>query len=49
VLRHADIRVTERVYAPLGLDDLRRGMQKASAKAEKLAKVLPMGNRAKAR
>ncbi len=45
VLRHADIRVTERVYAPLGLDDLRKGMEKASAKAEKLAKVLPLSRR----
>ncbi len=49
VLRHADIRVTERVYAPLGLDDLRKGMEKASAKAEKLAKVLPMSRQAKVR
>jgi len=27
LLRHADIRVTERVYAPLGLDDLREAME----------------------
>jgi integrase len=27
-LRHSDIRVTERVYAPLGLDDLRESLEK---------------------
>jgi integrase len=28
LLRHADIRVTERVYAPLGLEDLRAALEK---------------------
>jgi hypothetical protein len=29
LLRHSDIRVTERVYAPLGIDELREAMGKA--------------------
>jgi integrase len=35
LLRHSDIRVTEQVYAPLGLDDLRDAL-------EKREKVVPM-------
>lgn len=31
LLRHSDIRVTERVYAPLGLDDLRKGLEARDA------------------
>jgi integrase len=31
LLRHSDIRVTERVYAPLGLDDLRKGLEAREA------------------
>lgn len=34
LLRHADVRVTEKVYAPLGIDELR-------AAAEARSKVLP--------
>lgn len=29
LLRHADVRVTERVYAPLGIDDLRKAAEEA--------------------
>jgi integrase len=39
LLRHSDIRVTEQVYAPLGLNDLRRAVEQHSGK---LAKVLPI-------
>ena len=39
LLRHADVRVTERVYAPLGLDDLRAGLEKA---AEARGNVVPL-------
>lgn len=31
LLRHSDIRVTERHYAPLGLDDLRKGLEARDA------------------
>lgn len=31
LLRHSDIRVTERVYAPLGLDDLREALERRNA------------------
>ena len=27
LLRHSDVRITERVYAPLGIDDLRKAME----------------------
>jgi integrase len=30
LLRHADVRITERVYTPLGLDDLRPAMERAA-------------------
>ncbi|HEY3350631.1 MAG TPA: tyrosine-type recombinase/integrase [Thermoanaerobaculia bacterium] len=32
LLRHADIRVTERVYAPLGLEELREAVEKRTAR-----------------
>jgi integrase len=38
LLRHADVRVTERVYAPLGIEDLR-------AAVEHRASVLPFGEK----
>ena len=38
LLRHGDVRVTERVYAPLGLEDLR-------AAVEKRSEVLPFGKK----
>jgi len=38
-LRHSDIRVTQRHYAPLGIDELRRA---AEVQTGPLAKVLPM-------
>ena len=28
LLRHGDVRITEKVYAPLGLDDLRTALEK---------------------
>lgn len=31
LLRHGDVRITERVYAPLGLDDLRPGTEQSAA------------------
>ena len=34
LLRHADVRVTERVYAPLGIEELQRAMEKAQRPAE---------------
>ena len=39
LLRHSDVRVTERVYAPLGLDDLREGLDKV---ATARSNVIPM-------
>ena len=42
LLRHSDVRVTERVYAPLGLDDLREGLDKA---ATARGKVIPFKKR----
>ena len=39
LLRHADVRVTERVYVPLGLAELRKASEK---QARDLAKVLPV-------
>lgn len=39
LLRHADVRITEQVYAPLGLDDLREGIDKV---ATARAKVIPL-------
>jgi integrase len=36
LLRHSDIRVTERVYAPLGLDDLRAAVERRQADVIKL-------------
>lgn len=37
LLRHSDVRVTEQVYAPLGIEDLREAMEKRSQ-----AKVVPL-------
>jgi len=34
LLRHSDIRITERVYAPLGIEDLREAMEKVQQSAE---------------
>lgn len=45
LLRHGDVRVTERVYVPLGLDDLRPATEQHSGQ---LAKVLKMKPRKKA-
>ena len=42
LLRHADVRVTERVYAPLGLDELRKAV-------EKRTDALPFPSKAKGR
>ncbi len=42
LLRHADVRVTERVYAPLGLEELRKATEEQSGT---LAKVLRMRKR----
>ena len=42
VLRHSDVRVTERAYAPLSLDEIRRGVEAVSEEARKLGRVLPM-------
>ncbi len=39
LLRHSDIRVTERVYAPLGLADLRKGLE---AREADVVKFRPM-------
>ena len=36
LLRHSDIRVTERVYAPLGIDELRVAMGQAQEKREEV-------------
>jgi integrase len=46
MLRHSDIRVTERHYAPLGLEVIREA---AEGQSEKLAIVLPMPAKADAR
>jgi integrase len=43
LLRHADVRVTEQVYAPLGLADLRKATE---TQAAGLAKILPIERRA---
>ena len=42
LLRHSDIRVTERVYAPLGLDDLRAALEDVNRIDEN---VIPMNAR----
>ncbi len=39
LLRHADVRVTERVYAPLGLDELRKASERQSKTVVKLRKA----------
>jgi integrase len=39
LLRHSTVTVTEKVYAPLGLDDLRAGLEKS---AEARPKVVPL-------
>jgi integrase len=41
LLRHSNVRITERVYAPLDLKELRKA-------SEKMAKVLPMPHRTRA-
>ncbi len=45
-LRHSDIRVTQRHYAPLGIEELRKA---AEAQTGPLAKVLPMPERRRKR
>lgn len=42
LLRHSDIRVTERVYAPLGIDDLRAALEQVNRPG---AKVIPIKTR----
>ena len=42
LLRHSDVRITEQVYAPLGLEDLREGQAKV---AEARRKVIPFPGR----
>ena len=42
LLRHADVRVTEQVYSPLGLAELRKATE---VQAKGLAKVFPIGQR----
>jgi integrase len=37
LLRHSDIRITERVYAPLGIDDLRNAMEQVQQPADVIA------------
>ncbi|MBM4369650.1 MAG: site-specific integrase, partial [Deltaproteobacteria bacterium] len=44
LLRHSDIRITERVYAPLGLDDLRNALDATHAAR---GKVIAMAGRGK--
>jgi integrase len=39
LLRHSDVRVTERVYAPLGIDDMREALEKTHAK------IIPMNKK----
>lgn len=38
LLRHSDVRVTERVYAPLDVDDLRAGLEKMTKGREETSK-----------
>lgn len=40
LLRHSDVRVTERVYAPLGIDELRKAAEKVAK-----AKIIPLRGR----
>lgn len=40
LLRHADVRVTERVYVPLGIDDLRSAAEGVSADRERRGEVI---------
>ena len=39
LLRHSDVRVTERVYAPLGIDDLREALEKVHAKPDNVVAI----------
>ena len=41
LLRHADVRVTERVYAPLALEDLRKATEQQSGTLAKVLKMKP--------
>jgi integrase len=40
LLRHSSVAVTERVYVPLGLDDLRKGTSKVSRERGKVIKMV---------
>ncbi len=42
LLRHSRVSVTERVYAPLGIDELRKASEKVARQREKRGKVLTM-------
>jgi hypothetical protein len=39
-LRHSTVTVTERVYVPLGLEDLRKGTAKVSRERGKVIKMV---------
>ena len=43
LLRHADVRVTERVYAPLGIEDLRAAVEARAAVLPFASKTKPAG------
>jgi integrase len=47
LLRHSRVSVTARIYAPLGLDELRKASEKVARAREKRGKVLVMKARAK--
>jgi len=40
LLRHSTVAVTERVYVPLGLDDLRKGTSKVSRERGKVIRLV---------
>ena len=41
LLRHGDVRITEQVYAPLGIEDLRKAVQSRSKSLAKVVKFRP--------
>lgn len=45
LLRHSTVRITEQVYAPLGLEDLRKASEKAARSVAKVIKLSKKGDR----
>ncbi len=43
VLRHSDVRVTQKVYAPLGVDDIRDAVERAQRSTDKVVPIRKRG------